>query len=75
MTDLVMSDLKRYLENNDEEFKARCNFATTMAHLVDVQPSVPRLAYGWSRFRFNVENDGSNSYYKNLKTDYKIKII
>ena len=44
MTDLVMSDLKRYLENIDEEFKARCNFATTMAHLVDVQPSVPWLA-------------------------------
>ena len=44
MTDLVISDLKRYRENIDEEFKARYNLSTTMVQSVDVQPSVPRLA-------------------------------
>ena len=31
---------------------------------VNTVPSVPRLAKSWSRFRPNVENDGSFSYYK-----------
>ena len=35
-----------------------------MAHWVDVQSSVPRLAKSWSRFKSNVENDGPKSYYK-----------
>ena len=41
-----MSDLKRYRENIDEEFKAWYNLATTMTQSVVVQPSVPRLAKG-----------------------------
>ena len=44
MTDLVISDLKRYRSNIDQEFKAWYNHATTMVQSVDVQPSVPRLA-------------------------------
>ena len=44
VTDLVISDLKRYQENIEEEFKARCNLSTTIVLSVDVQPSVPRLA-------------------------------
>ena len=31
VTDLVISDLNRYRENIDEEFKAWYNLATTMA--------------------------------------------
>ena len=49
MTDLVISDLKRYRENIDEEFKARYNLSTTMVQSVDVQPSVPRLAERWEQ--------------------------
>ena len=64
MIDLVMSDLKRYQENIDEEFKAWYNLPTTRAKLVDVQTSVPRLAKGWSRFISNVENNGPKSYCK-----------
>ena len=44
MTDLVISDLKRYQVNIDEEFKARYNLSTTIVQSVDVQPTVPRLA-------------------------------
>ena len=44
LTDLVISDLKRYRSNIDQEFKAWYNLATTMAQSVDDQPSLPRLA-------------------------------
>ena len=44
MTDLVISDLKRYQVNIDEELKARYNLSTTIVQSVDVQPTVPRLA-------------------------------
>ena len=44
MIDLVMSYLKCYLENIDEEFKSWYYFAMTMSQSVDVQPSVTRLA-------------------------------
>ena len=64
MIDLVISDLKSYRENIGEEFKAWYNTAMTMAQSVHVQPSVSRLAKGWSRFRSNVENDGPKPYYK-----------
>ena len=57
MIDLVMSDLKSYWENIDEKLKAWYNLATTMTQSVVVQPSVPRLAKGWRRFRYNVENE------------------
>ena len=66
--DLVMSYLKRYLENIDEKFKASYNFPTTMVQSVNVQPSVFRLAKGWSRFSSNTENDGPESYYKRAVT-------
>ena len=62
MTGLVMSDLKRHQRNIDGEFKAWLNLATTMAQSVDGQPSVFRVAIGWSKS--NVENDGPKSYYK-----------
>ena len=44
MIDLVASDLKRYRENIDKEFKAWYNLATSILQSVDVQPSVPQLA-------------------------------
>ena len=44
MTDLVVSNLKRYQVNIDEEFKARYNLSTTIVQSVDVQPTVSRLA-------------------------------
>ena len=57
MIDLVMSDLKLYRENIDEQFKAWYNLATTVTQSVVVQPSVARLAKDWRRFRSNVENE------------------
>ena len=44
MIDSVISDLKRYRENTDEEFKAWYSLSTTMTQSIVVQPSVPRLA-------------------------------
>ena len=35
-----------------------------MAESVDVRPTVPRLAKGWSWFRSNLEIDSPESYYK-----------
>ena len=64
MIDLVMSYLKRYLENIDEEFKAWYYFAMTMSQSVDVQPTVTWIAKSWSRFNSNIEHDGPKSYYK-----------
>ena len=61
MIDLVLSDLKCYLENIDEKGKSCCNFATTMVQSVDAQTSIPRLAKGWSRSRSNLGNDSPNS--------------
>ena len=64
MIDLVISYLKRYLENIDEEFKAWYYFAMTMSQSVDVQLTVTWLAKCWSRFSSNIEHDGPKSYYK-----------
>ena len=52
-----MSDLKRYRENIDEEFKVWHNLAMTMTQSVVVQPSVSQLVKGWTKFRSNVENE------------------
>ena len=46
MIDLVVSDLKRYRENIDKEFKAWYNLATTMVQSDDVQLSLLGLAKG-----------------------------
>ena len=62
--DIVMSDLKRYWENIDKDFKICYKLPKTRAQLVNVQPSVPRLAKRWSRSRCNVENDALKSYHK-----------
>ena len=84
--DSVMSDLKRYRENIDEEFKVWHNLAMTMTQSVAVQPSVSQLVKGWTKFRSNVENESPSikklqQYHflmisiHNFQTDYKIEII
>ena len=58
MINLIMSDLKHYIENIDEKFKSWYNFAATMAQSVDAHASVPQLTKDSSRCRSNVKNDG-----------------
>ena len=41
MTELVMSHLKHYRENTDEEFKSWYNFSTAIFESPDVPPAVP----------------------------------
>ena len=61
MIDNVISELKIFRNSLDIEFRPRVNFAIKLGEEVNPVPSVPRLAKGWSRFRPNVENDGSLS--------------
>ena len=64
MTDNVTSKLKDFRDNVNIEFEHWFNFAVKLGEEVSRVPSVQRLAKGWSRFRPNIENDGSLSYYK-----------
>ena len=59
-----MSVLKGFRENIDLEFNNSSNFVLKLAEEVGRTPPVPKLAKCWSRFRPNVDNDSSQTYYK-----------
>ena len=59
MTDSLISELKGFRNNDDIESEHWFNYAVKLGEEVNTVPSVPRLAKSWSRFRPNVENDGS----------------
>ena len=63
MIDNVISELKGFRDNVDIEFEHWFNFAVKLGE-VNTVPSIPRVTKSRSRFRPNVENDGSLSYYK-----------
>ena len=62
--DNVISKLKGFRHNVDMEFEHWFNFAVKLGEEVNTVPSVTRLVKSWSRFRPNVENNDSLSYYK-----------
>ena len=64
ITDTVISELKRFRDHLDVELEYWFNFSVKLREEVNTVPSVPRLAKSWSRFRPNVENNGSLSYNK-----------
>ena len=64
MIDKVLSDLRDIQSNIDTEFKVWFTFAVDMAKSVGVEPSLPRTARCWSRYRNNVPGeDSETSFY------------
>ena len=55
MIDTIVSDLMDYRRNVDKEFSIWYGFAVEMANSIDVEPSTPRIAKCWSKYR-NVSN-------------------
>ena len=64
MIDTIVSDLMDYRRNVDKEFSIWYGFAVKMANSIDVEPSTPRIAKYWSKYRNNVDHDSTESYYK-----------
>ena len=62
--DQVLTQLKSFRDNMDEVFEEWYDFAKNMGAKVGVEPSMPRIAPCWSRYRNNVCNDGPLDYYK-----------
>ena len=61
MIDKVLSDLQGIQSNIDTEFKVWFTFAVDMAKSVGVEPSLPRTARCWSRYR-NKREDSETCY-------------
>ena len=57
--DKVLSDLWDIQSNIDTEFKVWFTFAVNMTKSVGVEPSLPRTARCWSRYRNNVPGEDS----------------
>ena len=64
MINKVLSDLRDIQSNIDAEFKVWFTFAVEMAKTVVVEPSLPRAARCWSRYRNNVPGEDSETYYR-----------
>ena len=64
MNDSVLRGFKNYRDDTDNEFQHWYDFAVRICKDVGIEPGLPRLAKCWSRYRPNVENDGTISYYK-----------
>ena len=64
MINKVLSDLRDIQSNTDVEFKVWFTFAVEMAKTVVVEPSLPRAARCWSRYRNNVPGEDSETYYR-----------
>ena len=64
MIDTIVSDLMDYRRNVDKEFSIWYGFAVEMANSIDVEPSTPRIAKCWGKYRNNVDHDSAESYYK-----------
>ena len=62
--DNVLRESKNYRDDMDNEFQHRYSFAVRICKDFGIEPGLPRLAKCWSRYRLNVENDGTISYYK-----------
>ena len=64
MIDTIVSDLMDYRRNIDKEFSIWYGFAVKMSNSIDVEPSTPRIAKCWSKYRNNVNHDSTESYCK-----------
>ena len=64
MIDKVLRVLRDIQLNIDTEFKVWLTFAVDMAKSVGVEPSLPRTARCWSRYRNNVPGEDSETYYR-----------
>ena len=64
MIDTIVSDLVDYRRNVEKEFSMWYGFAVEMANSIDVEPSTPRIAKCWSKYRNNVDHGSTESYYK-----------
>ena len=61
MTDSVLREFKNYRDDIDNEFQHWHYFAVRIYKNVAIEPGLPRLAKCWSRYRQNIENDGTIS--------------
>lgn len=57
-------DLQDIQSNIDVEFKLWFTFAVDIAKSVGAEPSLPRKARCWSRYRNNVPGEDSEKYYR-----------
>ena len=64
MIDKVLSDLWDMQSNIDTEFKVWFTFAVNMTKSVGVEPSLPRTARCWSRYRNNVPGENSETCHR-----------
>ena len=64
MIDKVLSQLRDIQSNIDTEFRVWFTLAVNMARSVGLEPSLPRTARCWSRYRNNVPGEDSETYYR-----------
>lgn len=64
MIDSVLADLEATKKDIEDHFHVWYELAVEMARAVGVDPSTPRLAKAWSRFRDNVPSENPESYYR-----------
>ena len=64
MIESLVSDLVDYRRNADKQFSIWYGSAVEMANSIDVEPSTPPTAKCWRKYRYNVDHDSTEPYYK-----------